>query len=547
MTNTTVNRSCETRVDRTARDRVVPGILAWILAVCGVRAAADASQVEAVPVGAVWFATDFEGADLERGWQGELHWAADRSGGRCLAVRREETAGAGTTVVSRDLPVEPARGCLIRATAWVRAEGVTVRPRPWNGIKFMLAVETPRGRLWPQAEVPVGSFDWRRVTFTTRIPSDATAVRLVLGLEEVAGRAWFDDLNLVVAAPRRRPPDGRPERPFRGHDLPRLRGVMVSPDIDPEGLRVLGQEWGANLVRWQLVRHATPGTRPPLETYDAWLETELRKLDAALPWCARYGLYVVVDLHSPPGGRAIAGGYVAANDGLFADPRAQAKLVEVWERIARRYRGVPTIWGFDLVNEPVEEYVAEGCADWPGLAERVGRAIRAVDPGRTLIVEPADWGGPSGFVDWVPLSLDRVVYSVHMYEPHRFTHQGVYGEDPPVPYPGEIQGERWDRARLERALQPVRQFQQTYGMHIYAGEFSAIRWAPEGSAHRYLRDVIGIFESWGWDWSYHAFREWHGWSVEHGEDRADTRPAAQPTERQRLLQEWFGRNQKPRW
>ena len=71
--------------------------------------------------------------------------------------------------------------------------------------------------------------------------------------------------------------------------------------------------------------------------------------------------------------------------------------------------------------------------------------------------------------------------------------------------------------------------------------------APGDSACRYLRDVIEIFEQHGWDWSYHAFREWNGWSVEHGPDRNDTRPTPQPTDRQLLLREWFGKNQKPTW
>jgi len=89
------------------------------------------------------------------------------------------------------------------------------------------------------------------------------------------------------------------------------------------------------------------------------------------------------------------------------------------------------------------------------------------------------------------------------------------------------------------------EFQQRYGVHIYIGEFSAIRWAPEGSAYRYIKDLIEIFESHGWDWTYHAFREWSGWSVEHGEDRANTNPSPTPTEREKLLREWFSKNRKP--
>ncbi|HWH70495.1 MAG TPA: hypothetical protein VNT26_14000, partial [Candidatus Sulfotelmatobacter sp.] len=101
--------------------------------------------------------------------------------------------------------------------------------------------------------------------------------------------------------------------------------------------------------------------------------------------------------------------------------------------------------------------------------------------------------------------------------------------------------------QLERALQPVIDFQQRYNVHIYIGEFSAIRWAPEHSAGRYLSDLIEIFEAQGWDWSYHAFREWNGWSVEHGADPQDNQPAPAPTDRQQLLLKWFGRNQKPQW
>jgi hypothetical protein len=69
-------------------------------------------------------------------------------------------------------------------------------------------------------------------------------------------------------------------------------------------------------------------------------------------------------------------------------------------------------------------------------------------------------------------------------------------------YPGVIDGTQWDKAALEAALKPVVEFQQAYGVRIYIGEFSAIRWAPDDSAHRYLADLIDIFERHGWDWSY---------------------------------------------
>jgi hypothetical protein len=123
----------------------------------------------------------------------------------------------------------------------------------------------------------------------------------------------------------------------------------------------------------------------------------------------------------------------------------------------------------------------------------------------------------------------------------------VYSQVAPIAYPGEIGGRKWDKAAIRQALQPAVDFQRKYNVHMYIGEFSAIRWAPDQSAFRYLKDLIEVMEELGWDWSYHAFREWDGWSVEHSEDRGSREPAATPTTREKLLREWFAKNRKPAW
>ena len=436
------------------------------------------------------------------------------------------------------LPAEQLRGYTLRATARIKAENISAKPNPWNGIKLMLAIDAPGGKLWPQAEIGTGTFDWQRAEFTAKIPRNATAVTLCIGLENVTGKAWFDDVIVTVAKPPVTstvlPVTGAP---FTGHNEPRLRGVMIHPDIDAASLRVLGRDWKANLIRWQLIRNETSSD------YDTWLETALKKLDVALPVCAEVGLRVVVDLHSPPGGKLILGaGYAGADDRLFTDKACQDKFVTTWQLIARRYRNDKTIWGYDLANEPIERLVAENCDDWPAMAERAAKAVRAIDPQRTIIVEPALGGGPEGLQDFVPLPVSNVVYSVHMYRPSEFTHQGVAHRPVGFQYPGTIAGQPFDKPQLEAALQPVVEFQKKYGVQIYIGEFSAIRWAPGNSAYRYLKDVIDIFESHGWDWSYHAFREWDGWSVEHGPEKDNHKPVTTPTDRQQLLCEWFARN-----
>ena len=521
-----------------------PGCLLGMLASLALTAA------EPIPLakGHVLFQADFEATNALQAWKGSTRLEAGFQSRQSLVVERKPGASEPSSIVGLSLPVTGVRGCTLSGSARIKAANVSAKPNPWNGVKFMLAIESPTSKAWPQADLDAGSFDWKRAAFTARVPEDATALTLVLGLESVTGKVQFDDVKIVIAkTPPVIPPVAAAGPPFKGHNLPRLRGAMIAPNIDEASLRRLGRDWKANLIRWQLIRHLRPGQSSSLADYDPWLEDELKKLDAALKHCERYGLYVVVDLHSPPGGKATASCYVGSDDRLFTDRSCQDKFVEVWRHLAARYKNAKPIWGYDLANEPVEGLIEEGCDDWQALAERTAKAIREIDPQRALIVEPAGWGGPDCLLDWLPLAVSNVVYSVHMYLPSAFTHQGVFGKTPECGYPGLIDGKVWNRAQLEAALQPVIDFQRRYNVRIYIGEFSAIRWAPDHSSYRWLKDVIDIFEAHDWDWSYHAFREWNGWSVEHTEDRSDNAPAAQPTDRQRLLCDWFGRNQSPSW
>ena len=360
------------------------------------------------------------------------------------------------------------------------------------------------------------------------------------------GKAWFDDIRVSVHRPLRSKQMPVTTGPIdKGHNLARLRGAMVGPDIDEEGLRVFGQEWNANLIRWQLIRRGPIADPLDLQAYDRWLQGELAKLDRVLPACEKYGLLVALDLHSPPGGRATSGGYAGSDSGLFTSAACQQRFVELWQDIAastrtRRSSGAMT-WPTNRSNR----WGPQILLDWQELAERAAQAITSIDPQRTIIVEPPMWGSPEGLLAFEPLDVPNVVYSVHMYIPHEFTHQNVYGATTPKVYPGEINGRMWDKRQLEEALQPAIDFQKTYNVHMYIGEFSAIRWAPDNSAYRYLKDVIDILESHDWDWSYHAFREWDGWSVEHGADRQNRQRTSTPSDREQLLRSWYQKNQKP--
>ncbi len=521
-----------------------------LLLICS--SVAGAGEGERLSRGHVFFQEDFEPPDALQRWSQSDAKLVSIEVGKALEIERPSGSPRGSSTVQVALPIELMRGYIVQFSARVRAENVQGKPDPWNGVKFMAPWTTAKGDAnWPAVEFEEGSFAWRDVAFRVVVPSDAQKISLVLGLELVTGKAWFDDVRVSVYRPlhTRAPSDGQQSESsgpaYKGHSLSRLRGAMVGSHIDEEGLRVFGQTWNANLIRWQLIRTGSIPDPLDMAAYDQWLEGELHKLDRVLPACEKYGLLVALDLHSPPGGRSTAGGYAGSDHGLFRSARCQQHFVEIWQMMARKYKDCPVIWGYDLANEPVESFGPENLADWHELATRAARAIREIDPQRTIIVEPPNWGSPDGLREFEPIDVPNVVYSVHMYIPHSFTHQNVHNATTPKTYPGEIDGKMWNKQSLEDALQVVADFQKTYNVHIYIGEFSAIRWAPDHSAYRYLKDVIDIFEAHGWDWSYHAFREWDGWSVEHGSDRNDRKRSVTPTDRENLLRSWYQQNEKP--
>jgi len=511
--------------------------------------ASHPASLAQVRPGEVVYRADFEGAKALDGWQPakqeHVQLVPGYSGSQSVLIERTAAEGPGHRTIRAGLPVEKLRGTRVKVEATVKADGVAKPPNPWNGVKCMLHLVSPSDQQWPQQNNLYGTFDWKPVRFVADMPEDVKEASLILGLEQTTGQAWFDDVKITVQRPVPKRPAKPPVGPvYKGHDLPRLRGTMISPQVTEADLRVLGGQWKANHVRWQLLWGGfpkSPADKGDLAAYDAWLQSALKHLDRLLPVCEELGIKVLIDLHTPPGGRN-----ESSECRMFHEARFQEAFVKVWDKIARRYRGNKTVWGYDLVNEPVEGVVADGLLDWQALATRAAKHVRTIDPDHAIIVEPAPWGGPGALKNFEPIPVPGVVYSVHMYMPFQFTHQGIYGNPSGVSYPGVVQGKRWDKDELRRALQPVVDFQRDYNVHVYLGEFSAIRWVPGDSASNYLRDLIDIFEEHGWDWAYHAFREWDGWSVEHGPDPKDHARVKTPTERQQLLQSWFAKNRSGR-
>ncbi|MDD4537845.1 MAG: cellulase family glycosylhydrolase [Lentisphaeria bacterium] len=442
-------------------------------------------------------------------------------------------------------PFDQYAGKTIRMHCRVKYEDVTKPAQSYNGTKFMMVYKTKSGQSrWLHGSGAWGSKDWHDITYSGTIDDDALPGTIELGLQDCTGSIWFQDLRMRLidpakVFPRIAPEDYLPVYTDRVRKEPQRRGVM-SPSVFRENITIEKDlpdlaSWGATLIRWQLIRNwgARNSDQDPAE-YLEWVRKRVPEVIQVLDRCQELGMKVVLDLHVPPGGRREGGWMTMFENQVFADAFAEA-----WRILAKGVKGHPALFGYDLINEPCQPNDVV-LIDYLTLQYNVAKIVRGIDPVTPIIIESNNWSSAPSFRYLTPLPLNDIIYQAHMYHPGGFTHQGVHGSPIGAIYPDPAK--KWDKDELRRHLQPVRDFQLKYNARIYIGEFSAIRWAV--GAAQYLQDCIDIFEEYGWDWSYHAYREWSGWSVEHGSDPKDEKPAASDTDRKKVLLEAFKRNQR---
>ena len=309
------------------------------------------------------------------------------------------------------------------------------------------------------------------------------------------------------------------------------RGMMLrSWNVREDDIRTLAA-WGGNLARYQMaVGWGQTNANRSVVAFETWVNRKLDELDSVLAWGQTHGVRIVVDLHVPPGGRDADGEMNMFHEKDYADV-----FVATWRRIARRFKGDRRIYGYDLINEPTNRRPSPEGLDWWSLQVAAARAVRAEDPDVRVIIESNEWAQAKTFAQMKPVPLDNVVYQVHVYMPHGYTHQGtgLKGAEPAgaLTWPDAARG--WGRDWLRERLRPVREFQLKHRARIYVGEFSASVWA--NGAERYLADCMEIFREYGWDWTYHALRESKSWNVELAPDESGKLKPASDTPRKRAL------------
>lgn len=223
-------------------------------------------------------------------------------------------------------------------------------------------------------------------------------------------------------------------------------------------------------------------------------------------------------------------------DALTTDPQAnRARFVASWETIARHFKSWPPELFLELLNEPRDALTTETAN--PIYAEAI-EAIRKIDPTRILFVSPGKWGD-SRELDklHLPDGDDRIVVTIHCYEPFYFTHQGagwvnlvglhgiLYPGPPakPIRVPDAFKDNAAIRDFIEsyntlpadrnpcsanparELLDLARDWSAHFGRPVHLGEFGSHNVGDPASRNRYARDLRTLAEQrnipWTlWDW-----------------------------------------------
>lgn len=154
---------------------------------------------------------------------------------------------------------------------------------------------------------------------------------------------------------------------------------------------------------------------------DTMLLTEVRNL-------AGRGLGVVVDFHPTSQVPAYAPENLTASQHSPLFRAYQDMLV----RTAGLLRALPERRiALELMNEPQYGWDSATTARWQAQQKQLHDAVRGVAPDLTLILTGAQGGSLDGLlkIDPAPFKGSKVLWSLHYYEPHVLTHQGVKADN----------------------------------------------------------------------------------------------------------------------
>ncbi|HDS1734402.1 TPA: cellulase family glycosylhydrolase [Pseudomonas putida] len=279
------------------------------------------------------------------------------------------------------------------------------------------------------------------------------------------------------------------------------------------------------------------------DAYTGLASKDLAQLKQVLDHAYAAGLKVVIAPLSLPGMRWSQNNQGRFDDRLWQDKRYWQQAAAFWRDLAEELKDHPAVAAYNLINEPAPEKeggLAEhadpeqmqrwyathqgGPRDLPALYRQIVAAIREVDDKTPVMLDAGWYASADAFAYWPqPLADQRVLYSLHMYEPYAATSAPNITRKTPFVYPGQVpfagRNELWNAQRVAAYLQQPLDWldaMQLPRSRLVVGEFGCMRRLP--GCREYLEDVLTVLERNALHWAFYSFREdsWDGMDYELG-------------------------------
>ena len=292
--------------------------------------------------------------------------------------------------------------------------------------------------------------------------------------------------------------------------------------------------------------------RIPIDEVQFWDEKGNKLTEAwdllnnALDWSRKHNLRAIVDLHIIRSHyfNAVNEADQAANT-LFTSEKSQEDLLNLWRQLSAFLKDRSCDWvAYEFMNEPV----APEHEQWNQLVAKVHKALRKLEPQRTLVVGSNMWQGHETMKYLkVPEGDKNIVLSFHYYNPMLLTHYGAWWTPlgkykGKVNYPGVLVSKEdfdaapdeikdqlkpyteqyWDINKIREQFKDAIEAAKKYDLQLFCGEWGVYEPVDREIAYNWYRDVLTVFDEFNiawttwcydadfgfWDQQRHSFKDY---------------------------------------
>ena len=279
------------------------------------------------------------------------------------------------------------------------------------------------------------------------------------------------------------------------------------------------------------------------DEYTGIPKPDLQKLIEVLDVAESHGVKIVLTMFSLPGARNRQYNDYKFDYRLWTDEKYQKQAITFWKDLVNEIKNHPAIVAYNPLNEPHParkdgfESNAKGFDTWlkknqGGTADlnrfnrRIAAGIREIDQDTPILLDCWFHGDASGLQYIQPLKDEKILYSIHFYNPWVFAtfrvNKNRFSYPAKMPVGDSDETQPWKPDTLRNHFQSVLDWAKRHDMpanRIVVGEFGCDR--RVAGAKKYLGDLINIFNAHKWHWAFYSFRsyDWDGLDYELGTEK----------------------------